>query len=772
MAIRFRTLLPLATILVLTVPTHSESAATPASQFEFAWSAEERALAQAALSRLPPDLPRIDQVRVKMSDVLTKLTMPETITLGLALSRYYDRDDPVTTAKAQDLLKQISARSAMAHSATFGSTEGSSAFFNDYIQRIQAWNVWITDQALTLQVFVPAVTYYFSPSGSDSNDCKSTSTPCQTIAKVNSTRYNPGDNILFEGGRSFVGCVELSYATNVPISVPANPIVLGSYGPGYASINSNCPGVNREVRGPKSAAVNLNGVSVTIQDLIITANGTKTQYGILVQNGAGGTTNNVTIQRNIIYGFYSDAAQDSGSEIFVAGFAMNGVCGALNNVQILNNTLGDPSSATSNDQSGIAGYGCGLNITNVQEQGNIFKNMGGNTTFFHSSSGTVPNGMQYAIIQYNVAHDIGANNNSCGGGGGMWAYYSDSVTFQFNEAYNIQPLPIAGPGSGACDWNGFGFDGGVSNSVIQYNYSHHNGGSGIYTCVGCGSGPPTTFWGPNTIRYNITENNNSIGSGFQGELGLGNKATRLGLAYIYNNTLYSNLSFTSGSLSAPCISVNQGTFASGSVLANNICVMAGTNQYGQTIFYADNHVLTGGFTILNNAYYNLGDSPTWIWQGNNYNTLAAWAKASGGAINVTGSLTSNPLLTSPGAGGTCSWTPNLGNGPQSCPTGYKLRTDSPMIGAGLNLTASPYNLKVGTRDYYGNTIPHAVGTGYNIGADGGAHPCRRRRRATRGPIRTHFDRRRARLHRRSDRGSPLPLDMKPRIDSITTRLRD
>src|SRR6516162_8066891 len=121
MAIQFRTLWPLATILVLTVPTHSEGAATLAPQFEFAWSAEERALAQAALSRLPPDLPRIDQVRVKMSDVLTKLTVPETITLGLALSRYYDRDDPVTTAKAQDLLKQISARSAVAHSATFGS---------------------------------------------------------------------------------------------------------------------------------------------------------------------------------------------------------------------------------------------------------------------------------------------------------------------------------------------------------------------------------------------------------------------------------------------------------------------------------------------------------------------------------------------------------------------------------------------------------------------------------------------------------------------------
>ena len=42
-----------------------------------------------------------------------------------------------------------------------------------------------------------------------------------------------------------------------------------------------------------------------------------------------------------------------------------------------------------------------------------------------------------------------------------------------------------------------------------------------------------------------------------------------------------------------------------------------------------------------------------------------------------------------------------------------------MIGIGIDLTQPPYSLNVGTRDYYGNTIPHGVGTGFNIGADGG-----------------------------------------------------
>ena len=119
---------------------------------------------------------------------------------------------------------------------------------------------------------------------------------------------------------------------------------------------------------------------------MISANGTKTQFGIVVQNDSRGTTSNVTIQRNRIHGFYSDAAQDSGNEIFITGFSLSGVCGALDRIDILNNTLVDPSSAKSNDQIGIAGHGCGtpphFNITKVTVQGNILQNMGGSNTYF------------------------------------------------------------------------------------------------------------------------------------------------------------------------------------------------------------------------------------------------------------------------------------------------------------------------------------------------------------------------------------------------------
>jgi hypothetical protein len=77
------------------------------------------------------------------------------------------------------------------------------------------------------------------------------------------------------------------------------------------------------------------------------------------------------------------------------------------------------------------------------------------------------------------------------------------------------------------------------------------------------------------------------------------------------------------------------------------------------------------------------------------------------------------MLIAMGAGGTCSEIPRS-EAPQPCPSGYQLKHGSRVVGAGVNLTASPYNLNPGARDYFGRAIAHRVGSGYNIGADGAA----------------------------------------------------
>ena len=732
----------LAVIAFLTAPVgaHAENS----QQFKFSWSAEDRSLAKEALLRLPIDLPRTGSVLAKMRDSQFNLSVPDAITLGLALSRYYDRDAPERNTIAQTLLAQLGGRSTTRLPVPFGRddvTIGSSAVSSGSGESAPSQSI-LTRPTLTKNLATPDVrtrngrspsmrtaqwlgvhaqastplTYYFSPSGRDNRNCLSPSMACQTIAKVNRMRFNPGDHILFQGGHSFTGCLVFSYTTNVPVSTPSNPIVIGSYGTGNAMIASNCPGTNNGGNGPKSKAIDLNGVSATVQDLTITANGTATQFGVLIENGSPNPVSGVTIQRTKIQGFYTTATSaDSGSGIFIAGYSMSGNCGALDTINILNNTLGDPSKVTSKDQAGLSGYACGggptSNVTHVTVQGNIIQYMGGsNVSFAQAGSGIVANNWSGGVVQFNVAHDIGANAGTCGGGGGMWAYASDSVTFQFDEAYNVQPAGAVPYGS--CDWNGFGFDGGVTNSLIQYVYAHHNGGAGIYTCVACGT---SASWGPNTIRYSITENNASITSGFTGELNFGNKATSFGILYAYNISSYNNIAPTT------CISVNQGTFASG-ILANVLCAMAEANQYGQTIFYSDNHQGVAGLAILNNGYYNAsGGVSVWTWQGNPYTSISAWVSASGGLLDGTGSLTSNPLLANHVDDATCSMTSASPGAGQSCPAGYNLTAGSPMVGVGLDLTAPPYNLSVGRQDFYGNAIPHTTGSGYNIGADGAPH---------------------------------------------------
>ena len=52
----------------------------------------------------------------------------------------------------------------------------------------------------------PPRTYYVSPTGSDSNSGLSSSTPWQTVTKVNNTVLHPGDTVLFQGGQTFSGC--------------------------------------------------------------------------------------------------------------------------------------------------------------------------------------------------------------------------------------------------------------------------------------------------------------------------------------------------------------------------------------------------------------------------------------------------------------------------------------------------------------------------------------------------------------------------------------
>lgn len=303
---------------------------------------------------------------------------------------------------------------------------------------------------------------------------------------------------------------------------------------------------------------------------------------------------------------------------------------------------------------------------------------------YHSGDGIVFGSVSGGIIERSLAHDNGALGF---GGIGIWTYDSTSVTIQDNESYNNHT-------SGGTDGGGFDLDGGTSNSVLQYNYSHGNDGAGLGLYQY--SGAPA--WSGNTVRYNISENDgrkNSY-SGIQ----LWNGGSGLSGAEIYNNTIYVSPAAT-GRPRAVFVQ----TATTNVHVRNNILFTTG----GLPLI----DVASGqsGLLFQGNDYYANGGTVTLRWYGVIYNSLNNWRTATGqerlGTTNT--GLSVDPQLNGPGGGGT------IGN-PDLLNTlfAYRLKSSSSMINAGLGLQQL-FALNAGPHDFYDTPIPQLGG--FDLGAN-------------------------------------------------------
>lgn len=122
---------------------------------------------------------------------------------------------------------------------------------------------------------------------------------------------------------------------------------------------------------------------------------------------------------------------------------------------------------------------------------------------------------------------------------------------------------------------------------------------------------------------------------------------------------------------------------------------------------------TSKILLLRNNYApDTGASFSVKWGSTTYTSLASWLTAASTQETINGErvgLSVDPMLTSPGSGGTLGDTTLLAS-----LSAYKLKVGSPMVDAGLNLTQAPYSLSLGLRDYYGNNLP--LGAAYDMGA--------------------------------------------------------
>jgi hypothetical protein len=518
-------------------------------------------------------------------------------------------------------------------------------------------------------------TYYVDAAGgNDLNSGTSMTSPWRTINRANALNLEPGDRLLFRGGQTFNGNLLL---VAEDAGTVANPVKVGSYGTGRARISAGT--------GTGVSVYNAGGIEVS--SLVVSGAGRtagNTVSGVKIYTDRGGATKfaHVRVADVEVSGF-------GNAGVLLSAVPSDGTKSGFRDVKITN------VSAHHNADAGIESFGSfssrasgwaheNVYVGNCRTYNNMgISNKGGEDP--HSGSGIVIGDVNRATIERSVAYNNGANNNYPGGGPvGIWAWDSNLVTIQHNESYNNKTSTV--------DGGGFDLDGGVTNSTMQYNYSHNNAGAGYLLA----QFPYAREFSNNVVRYNISENDGRKGS--YGAIHFWN-GWRNGIkdTEVYHNTVY-----VSPRVGAAPKAVRFLGKTTNTRLYNNIFVTTG----GVPLVAGQQ----SGVLLQGNDYWSSGDPFRIRNGGTTYRSLAAWRRATGqeknGATNT--GMTVNPHLINPGGGGTIGSAARL-----STLAAYKLRTNSPMIDAALNLRRLR-GLDAGPADFYGTSIPQQ--RSYDIGA--------------------------------------------------------
>jgi len=371
----------------------------------------------------------------------------------------------------------------------------------------------------SISICAGAKDYYVSPAGDDSGQ-GTQKEPWQSVKKVNETNFEPGDRVLFEGGKTFAGTITLDENDS---GTSDKKLVLSSFDNGRAIIN-----------GGNSSGLTANACNhLVLRNLNFIGSGRKT----------GNTKTGV---------FISDAQVVEIDHIDVSGFQKSGLhLAGVHNARITNVYAHDNGSAGINAGASQKRWSDNIYIAHC-----IAENNPGDPTNLtnHSGNGIVVGELSNAVIEYCEAMNNGWDMPRRGNGPvGIWAWSADKVIIQFCIAHDNKS-----PGH---DGGGFDLDGGVTNSILQYNLSYNNEGPGYFLC----QYPTAPVFKDNIIRYNISQNDGTKNNRrssidiFAGDVGMSD-------CQIYNNTIYNKTgaAIAFGGLDVPEI-----------IIRNNIFIFAG-----------------------------------------------------------------------------------------------------------------------------------------------------------------------------------------------------
>lgn len=503
----------------------------------------------------------------------------------------------------------------------------------------------------TTLAFAQNKTYFVSPDGNDAASGLSIKEAWKSIDKVNSVVFQPGDKILFEGGKTFYGQVKLQGSGE-----EGNPCILSGYGDcGRPVINFGAAegagilleNVSQwEVRGMEVVSYEPYKIGIGRQ-------------GIVVRIGTPGESNHFVIKDNYIHDVWGQLGGNgmyvgySSSAILVQTMrvASGNALQAPGTPVVINDVLIEGNKIERVDKCGIVCRGA---KNNVVVRRNYMDNLGGDGIFV--------NGPYRGLIEFNEIHRSCMRSGSpyLPGDNGWWPHVAacwiqntEETIMQFNEVYDTGRNLYNGDGFA------YDFDFNCKRCIAQYNYSKNNYGLMLLMY--------NIF--ENVTRYNISENDHTHLIQMQGP--------RIGdRNLIYNNVFYidygmADLDFFIGN------DGEKNPDELGAYFYNNIFYATGqgrfrtvyssgpteTRKYDETI----KPNLPAGSIFLHNCYFG------------------PW---NNGIPDDPEALIADPKFVAPGTGGTGLCT--LG--------GYKLQLGSPCINTGMFV---PNNAKV---DFFGNAI--------------------------------------------------------------------
>lgn len=382
--------------------------------------------------------------------------------------------------------------------------------------------------------------------GNDSASGLDSTHAWRTLARVNSTTFQPGDRILLRAGSRWTGQLWPKGS-----GTASAPVTIDRYGTGTAPRVDGAGQVADAVRLSNQQFWTIRGLEVTnqapatgtpgqnlkdLRGIHVTGDNGRQLQGFVVD---GVNVHDVTGEVNWIGGDTAgnkpgikfkmgwDRSKKTGGIVFDTGVpspqSPPATPTTLNGITVQNSVIANTSFAGivvkqyTGDLPGAVTTGWGNRAkaddpkfaphTNIAIRGNHISHP--NTEY--GCNGMYITNVRHALIERNVVNHTGTS--------GIETYFADDVTIQFNEVSETKQR------AGGADSNGIDPDKGTTRQVVQYNYVHDNG-DGILLCQ--------FVFGDVVARYNVIARNTRYQIYLHSD-----PASR---ASVYNNTIYNTRS--------------------------------------------------------------------------------------------------------------------------------------------------------------------------------------------------------------------------------------